>query len=168
MLRDSYSNYKFFQAFYTRELDDDDITGDDIDTQGYESLTFMINVGRLSAITSVSYLYFRMQHTDASALGDGPSDYAYVSADDVIGVDATSLTSGIWKSFHTATATALSQAGSAVYAIGYRGTKRYVRVVVDCFSSPGAVSDAIGGIAMLGLPGNWPVNTDNDVSYSGS
>jgi hypothetical protein len=167
-LRDGFFNCDFKDAFYARELSDDDITGECIDTQGYESLTFVVAVGRLSTITSVSYLYFRMQHTDASALGAGPSDYAYVSADDVIGLSVASLTSGIWKSFHTATATALSQGGSAVYPIGYRGNKRYVRIVVDCFSTPGDASDAIAGIAILGLPANWPVQSDQAVSYGGS
>lgn len=168
MLRDDVSNFKFFQAFYPRELSDDDITGVDVDTQGYESLTFVVNVGRLSTITSVSYVYFRMQHTDASALGAGPSDYAYVSATDLIECSATSLTSGIWKTFVTAGATALSQAGSTAYAVGYCGDKRYVRIVVDCFSTPGDASDALGGLAILGHPANSPENLDWAIAYSGS
>jgi hypothetical protein len=166
-IRDGFSNFKFFQAFAPVELSDDDITGVDVDTQGYETCTFLVNVGRLSTITSVSYVYFRMQHADASTAG-GAGTYAYVSADDVIGMSVTSLTSGIWKKIVTATATALSQAGSTIYPIGYRGTKRYVRIVIDCFSTPGDASDPIGGVAILGLPADWPVNNDQDLEYTGS
>jgi len=166
-LRDNFSNHKFFQCIPPQNmLASADLTGVDIDTQGFEALTVCVNVGRLSAITSVSYIQLILEHTDASALGLGPSTYAIVSATDVIGPDATSLTSGIWKKLFTSGATALSTLGSTVYKVGYRGNKRYVRCVIDLVDSVGAASDAIGAMAILSKPANWAVNEVYDVSTS--
>lgn len=165
--RDSYSNFKFLEAVGPANmLASGDITGQTIDTRGYETVTFMVHTGRLSAITSVSYIQLIMQHTDASALGAGPSDFAIVSATDIIGISATSLTSGIFKKLFTSGATALSTLGSTIYPVGYRGTKRYVRLYIDLVDSVGAASDAISAMCMLGLPADWPVNGEVAISTS--
>jgi hypothetical protein len=166
--REQFSNIKFFPAFTAQNmLASGDITGDDIDTQGYEAVTFGFVAGNLSAITSVSYIQLVLQHADASTAG-GAGTYANVSATDVIGpsTDVTSLTSGVWKKLFTSGAAALSDLGSQVYTVGYRGTKRYVRMYVDLVDSVGAASDAIAGFAALGLPADWPVVERYDVSTS--
>jgi hypothetical protein len=170
MLRDNYSNFNFFQAVGPIDYVDGDITGLDVDTQGYESLTMVVNVGNLSVITSVSYIQLVLQHTDASALGAGPSDYANVSATDLIGLPSTTtaLTSGVWKTIGAEASGTLSALGSRTFAIGYRGNKRYVRVYVDMVSSPGGVSDAVGAIAILGHAANMPVNSEHSaIDYIG-
>lgn len=170
MLRDGYSNFKFFQALEPQELIATDLTGVDVDTQGYESLAMVVNVGNLSIITSVSYIQLVLQHTDASALGLGPSDYALVSATDLIGLPSTvtALTSGVWKTIGAEASGTLSALGSQTFAIGYRGTKRYVRIYVDAVDTVNAVSDAVGAMAVLGLPANWPVNAEHDaIDYIG-
>lgn len=165
--RDNFSNHDFFQCIPpVNMLGSGDLTGACIDTQGFEALTIGVNVGRLSAITSVSYIQLILEHTDASALGAGPSDYAIVSATDVIGPDAESLTSGIWKKLFTSGAAALSTLGSQVYKVGYRGNKQYVRCVIDLVDSVGAASDAIGAFAIQSLEANWPINAVYDVSTS--
>ena len=107
---------------------------------------------------------------DASALGAGPSDYANVSATDLIGLPdgTTSLTSGVWKTIGAEASGTLSALGSRTFAIGYRGTKRYVRLYVDMISTPGSLSDGIGAIAVMGCPANWPVNSNHDaIDYIG-
>lgn len=169
MLRDHRSNFGFFQALMPQELIATDLTGLTIDTQGYESLTFMVNIGNLSIITSTSYIGLILQHTDASALGAGPSDFALVSATDLIGLDSTetSLTSGIWKTIGAEASGVLSALGSRVFTIGYRGYKRYAQLYVDANDTVNNVSDAISSIAMLGYPANWPVNEDEDLDYIG-
>ena len=170
MLRDGYSNFKFFQALEPQELIATNLTGVDVDTQGYESLAMVVNVGNLSIITSVSYIQLVLQHTDASALGLGPSDYALVSATDLIGLPSTvtALTSGVWKTIGAEASGTLSALGSQTFAIGYRGTKRYVRIYVDAVDTVNAVSDAVGAMAVLGLPANWPVNAEHDaIDYIG-
>lgn len=162
MLRDHLSNFKFFQVVNPQDLDSADITGADVDTQGYESLTFAINVGYLSEVNSVSYVQFIMQHADASTAG-GAGTYAAVSATDVLGLASTvtALSGGIVKSLGVGNSGVSASLGSVVYKIGYRGVKRYVRLNVDCVgaaASAAACSDAgIGVVAMLGYPGDWPV-----------
>jgi len=165
-IRDHMSNFKFFQVVNPQDLDSADITGKDVDTQGFESLTFIINVGMLSEINSASYVRFVMQHTDASALGLGPSTYADCSATDILGLASTvkALTSGVVKTLGEGNSGVSASLGSTVYTIGYRGTKRYVRMNVDCVGaacSAVAASDAaIGIVAMLGYPESWPIATN--------
>jgi len=165
MLRDSFSNFEFFQCLMPQEFVATDLTGVDIDTQGYESLTIVVNLGNLSVVTSVSYIQLILQHTDASALGAGPSDYALVSATDLIGLASTvtSLTSGIFKQVGAEATGTQSALGSTVHAIGYRGTKRYARLYVDAVDTVNNVSDAVGAIAILGYPANWPVNQEQAI-----
>lgn len=169
MLRDLYSNFAFFQSVMPQEFVATDLTGVTHDTQGYESLAFVVNVGNLSIITSVSYIQLIMQHTDASALGAGPSDFALVSATDLIGLDSTvtSLTSGVWRTIGAEASGVLSALGSRTFQIGYRGYKRYVRLYIDAVDTVNNVSDAIGAIAIMGLPANWPVNEDESIDYIG-
>jgi hypothetical protein len=169
MIRDDYSNFKFFQCFEPQQVLDADLTGVDIDTQGYESLTICVNIGNLSIITSTSYVGFILQHTDASALGAGPSTYALVSATDLIGLDSTitALTSGIWRTIGADATAVMSALGSRTVQIGYRGYKRYVRLVVDTNSTVTTGSEPIGAIALLGYPANWPVNLDEDLDFVG-
>lgn len=172
MQRDVYSNFKFFQALHPQDLSDADLTGDDIDLQGYEGCAIVVNFGLLSEVTSASYIQLVLQHTDASALGNGPSDYEFVSATDLIGLASTvtSLTSGVWKKLMPITTSTIATYGSECYSIGYRGTKRYVRLYVDAVgaaASAAAASDvAVGAIAILGLPADWPVNEEQDLRDS--
>ena len=169
MQRDIFSNFKFFQALMPQELQGTDLTGVTIDLQGFEGCAIAVNVGNLSIITSTSYIGLILQHTDASALGNGPSDFALVSATDVQGLASTetSLTSGIWKTIGAEASGVLSALGSRTFAVGYIGTKRYVRLYIDANDTVNNVSDAIGAIAMLGLPGNWPVNEESALDFIG-
>lgn len=168
MDRDVYSNFKFFQAIPAQGLSDNDITGEDIDLQGYEGCAIVVNVGMMSEVTSASYVEFMLLHADVSTAG-GAGTYADVSATDIIGLDpsVTSLTNGIWKHLAPLTTSNISTFGSENYGIGYRGTKRYVKLSINCVGAPcsaAAASDAgISAMALLGLPANWPVNEAVDV-----
>jgi hypothetical protein len=98
-----------------------------IDTQGYQGLTFLLNVGaRTDGTFAVS-----LQHGDAANL----SDAATPAADDVLG--------------------AISLNAAQTYGkIGYVGNKRYVRMQVV---STGVTSGAtVGGTALLGRPAIAP------------
>lgn len=163
MKRDGYSNFKFFACIAPQELVAADLTGITVDTQGYESLVFVVNVGNISDITSTSYIGFVLEHTDASALGAGPSGFAVCASADFIGLDSTqAVTSGIWRTIGAeATAGISAGLGSQTYQIGYRGYKRYVRILIDANDT--LDSAQVGAIAILGYPANWPVNLDEDL-----
>lgn len=150
--RDGFSNFKFFQAI-PPQIADADVTGEGVDTQGYNTTTFLLNIGGLSNLSGASYWVFYMEHTDASALGVGPSDYAIVASADVIRHESAAMTSGIVLSLY------ISTLESAVYPIGYIGTKRYCRVVFE--EKANLSTAAIGVVCVQGLPGIAPVNVPN-------
>jgi len=52
----------------------------------------------------------------------------------------------------------ISTCGSRIVPVGYRGTKRFVRVVITGATWTGHGSECIGALAVLGYPANWPVN----------
>jgi len=132
-------------------------TGQAVDRQGYDSLTF--NCYLLATSTAVapatSYWYLRVEHTDASALGLGPSDYAVCGSIDVIRAASGVMTSGIIP-------IVASTYSGACLRVGYVGNKRYVRVNI---STTGAMANNTSGYmfieAQLGHAENWPVTTPN-------
>lgn len=151
-VRDGYSNLKFFQEVLPSAAIDATTTGTTVDMQGFNTGTIIVNVGRLSLISDASHWVLRLQHTDASALGAGPSDFADAAATDVIASDALTL-SGIWKTLD------LSTDGSAAYAVGYRGSKRYIHLVIEKVLTPSIAE--FGSVAILGEPGDWAVQTNS-------
>lgn len=162
-MRDLYSNFGFYRAIDPVLHDEADaaaITGVTIDTRGYEGITFVVQTGLVESMTTstTSYFCFRIQHTDASALGLGASDFADVSnckhiIHSVLAKDSADLTSGIWQNYVNGTDHA-----SMVYMIGYIGPKRYARIVMSG-TADSAASINIGAMAFKGLPGDWPIST---------
>ena len=132
-------------------------TGATINRQGYDSLTFNVHLIATStaAVVATSYWYVRVQHTDASALGAGPSDYADVASIDLIVPLSATLVSGAAYPINASTYS------GGVMKIGYRGNKQYVRMNI---STTGAFTATSGyGIieAQLGHAENWPVTVPN-------
>jgi hypothetical protein len=105
--------------------------GNIIDTQGFNSLTFILNVGtRTDGTYTLS-----IEHGDNAAL----SDTATPAADDLVG---------------TAAGTAIS-AAQTLKKLGYVGIKRYVRVnVVSTSVTTGAT---VSVVAVLGRPSIGPI-----------
>ncbi len=157
--REMYSGFSYFQEIPSQRVDAD-VTGADVDTQGYDSLVFVANIAELSVITSTAYWVLRMQHTEASALGLGPSDYADCDASHVIrnfsdafttaAVDSV-VTSGIVLSLWS------DQYSNTMQLAGYRGAFRYARMVIE--EKANGSTAGIGVTAVLGHPAQWPVNT---------
>lgn len=105
--------------------------GNIIDTQGYNSLTFLLNVG---ARTDGTYTPL-IRHGDDSGL----SDAADVDDSDLVGTEAGAVIS----------------AANTVKKIGYVGTKRYVRLsVVSTSVTSGAT---VGATAILSRPAVGPI-----------
>lgn len=138
--------------------------GTDVNRQGYDSLTFNVNVMQVSATTlsettsaptKTSCWFIRLQHTDASALGAGPSDYADVGSIDVIRVWSGAMTSGICLYVLPSTMS------GTIQKVGYRGNKQYVRAYLSMVNMTMGASNCIAVEAMLGHAENWPVTTAN-------
>jgi len=152
--RDCYSSFEFFHALDTVAIAAT-TNGRDCDLQGFEGATMVVALGRCSYVSTASYWKLRLQHTDASALGAGPSDYADVASVDLIRFSGA-VTSGIWKNITNAVAGSDSTQGSVTYAIGYCGNKRYIRLVAEIVSTPSVLN--IGVTCLKGIPADWPVS----------
>ena len=150
MQKETYHSFYEIPAI-VHQVGDADVTGASIDTRGYDSLTFNISFGEISSVSFASYWVLRMQHTGASALGAGPSDFANVEGSHVIGSGmslAHVLTSGILFSIDGSTMSGL------VTSYGYRGTKRYVRIFLEEKANLSTIG--IAATARLGHSGEWP------------
>lgn len=99
-----------------------------IDTKGYNRLAFVVNTG---AIVSAGDFAVKLQDSDASGSG-----FADVAADQVDTNAPATL------------------AAASTYKLGYRGTKRYVRLSLV---KTGGTSIALGASAVLGDPSEAPV-----------
>ena len=131
--RDLHNNVEPKVGLNTTAVSSDTATaGAIIDTAGFESLEFVIQSGTLTDGTYTPSL----TEGDASDLSDG----ATVAAGDMIGT--------------VAAATFAATDDNAVKRIGYKGSKRYVRLTV---TSAGTTSGGtVGAVAILGHPHSAP------------
>lgn len=104
------------------------VDGNAIDTRSFGSIVIAVNTG---AIVGAGDFGVKLQESDVSASG-----YTDVAADDVLSNAPATL------------------AASSAYKLGYRGTKRYVRLAL---TKAGGTSIAAGAVAVLGHPAIAPV-----------
>lgn len=155
-MRDGYSGFKFFQAlapFIT--TDPPAHNGVAVDRQGFETVTFIINVGDLAsagAMAADDFHQFKLEHYNSAATAWSEC-YPSQMIHSVVGEGGaySTLDSGIFQSI------ASSTDGSATYFIGYKGPHRLCRIALSGENTPSTMQ--IGAIAVLGMPNNWPVNT---------
>jgi len=112
------------------------MTGNTIDTDGYESLTFIIATGTLSDADATFAVTF--EHGDNSAL----SDTAVPAADDLTDVVSTAINFTF-------------EFDNKCKWIGYIGKKRYVRMTITP-SANDSGNIPIAAIAVLGHPKSAP------------
>jgi hypothetical protein len=116
-----------------------------IDTQGYESLAFTINVGDFATFDGTNNLTITVQEGDASNL----SDAANIATTDYL--DARNEAGAAWDRLLNG-----STEDEQAYIIGVAvNTKRYKRIVV---TEAGTVSVPISATAILGHPRHAPAN----------
>ena len=128
-MRDLHDNVKISSAVdATRVGDNTAQAGNIIDTQGFRSLEFAITATIADSDATLTPL---VEHGDNSAL----SDNSAVADADLLGTEAG--------------ATYAAGDDGVVKKIGYKGTKRYVRLTL----TPGANSDNMD-LAALAIQGN--------------
>jgi len=153
-LRDGYSNFKFFQAlapFIT--TDPPAHAGVAVDNQGYDTVTFIVNVGDTAsggAMAADDFHQLKLEHYNSTALAWSEC-YPSQIIHSVVGMAGaySALNSGIFQSISSGTE------GSTTYYVGYKGPHRLVRIYISGENTPSTMQ--IGAIAVLGLPGDWPV-----------
>lgn len=159
-VREQLGELGFFNVINAHRFDSGDITGSDIDTQGYNAVTFVCNTGEMSCVGSVasttSYWVVRLQHASASTAG-GAGTYSDCLSADMVRDWSGAVTSGIVLSLCICGSyTAQDSLESRSFGFGYIGKRRYVRCIIE---SKAALSTADMSIsAILGEPANWPIN----------
>jgi hypothetical protein len=113
-----------------------------VDRRGFEGVEVLLAIG-VGGITfsGTNKVEFVLTHSDDD------SSYTAVTSDDMIGVTVAS--GGIIKALTAA------HAAAAVYRYGYRGGKRYLKLLAD-FSGTHGAATPIAAIALLGHAHNAP------------
>lgn len=127
-MRDLYSNIKAVAALVP-SVKSASVDGAAIDLKGSNRMAFVLNTG---AIVSAGAFSAKVQESDTTTSGD----FADVDA-------------SLWDSDAPATLVA-----SSAYRLGYRGHKRYARIVL---TKTGGTSIAAGVVAVLSDLANRPV-----------
>lgn len=108
-------------------------TGNIVDVADYQAATFALITGTVTAAGAAAGITFVVQESDTTA----GSDFTAVADDDLLGTEA-----GLAVAVDTLD-------GVAIGTIGYRGTKRYLRVVATGTSGTDA---SIAGVWVLQKP----------------
>lgn len=157
--REEFSDHNFVQNIQPAEHAAS-VNGATVDTRGYNTTTFVLSIGRLSHVSTLSYWNWIMQATEASALGVGPSDFAIVASADVVReANSAAMTSGIIKQIIAQTVGTVSTQGSTRHIVGYIGSARYVRTVLELVSTASVITASVD--TLQGLPGIAPVQVPN-------
>lgn len=131
---DGYHGAKGMDAFSPQSISSDTTTnGVILDLKGYEEVTFYIAAGTITAGTITPVL-------EEGAESD-LSDASNVADKDLIGTEAL--------------ATFAATDDDKVKALGYKGSKRYVRLKLTTADSANLL---VGAVAVLGKPRHGPVS----------
>jgi hypothetical protein len=156
-LRDGYSNFKFFQALEPQDYAAGGaaLDGVSVDIRGYDTATIVVNVGDNTgggAFSDTERFQLKLEHYN-SAAGAWSECYPSQMIHSVVGMAGaySTLNSGIFQSITSATQ-------SQAFAVGYKGPHRTIRVAISEVGGD-ASTMSFGAIAVLGLPGDWPVST---------
>jgi hypothetical protein len=159
--KENYSNFGFFQAmlpFLTSTARDGEI----IDLQGYCTAVILVNGGSCDSglLNSAGDCYrYTLMHASTSAAGTADT-WSLVPTSQIIhsvygGIDSTASTGLFGFGF----ASTMGASGTGIIkAVGYKmDTKhRWLKFYLSISGNPSTCF--IGAEAILGQPGNWPIN----------
>lgn len=132
-MNDLYNNISVVQALAPIAVAANN-TGSAIDLAGYKSAVIAWHVG---TVTDGTYA-IEIQESDTTSSGD----FAAVADADLIGTEKTGVT---------------TTNDEAVYIVGYKGNKRYIRYVIT-ETSAGSTGGVMCVSVIKGLPRHAPVN----------
>lgn len=136
---DLHNSIKVARAFDPRSITSDTTTvGTEIDLAGYETCEFAIAYGALADTDIVPEL------TECATSG---GTFTAVADGDLLGTEAEAGTT--------------QAAASVTKKLGYRGSKRYVKLTMVTTSTTGA--NLVGALAVLGGKSNMRVEPDGAV-----
>lgn len=151
-MRDLHSNIKTVQHLACAAYTATQTPANGIDLAGFNAAEFLIAIGVITNVANSpqpSWAFHLEESDSASANFTAVTDASSV----LVGSAKSPVTTPDSSSGVFLTVDAASE-DAQVYRIGYRGTKRYVRVVATAANTPGSTPIAI--IATLGLPHQAP------------
>ena len=142
---DGKSGLKFEESL-NAIVKDADTNSTGVDSQGFSSVTHVVNVGAPGITFSTTHkVEIELEHSD-----DNVTFTDVTSNTDVTG--GTVGTNGLWQSINA------DGDCNAVYAIGYVGGKRYSRVVLN-FSGTHGTGTVFGVVGVKGRPLSGPTSS---------
>jgi hypothetical protein len=154
---DGYSNFGFFQTLTPQDLGTAAVEGTAIDVRNYQTATLVVNVGACTsagAMSTDNRYQLMLEHGESDTEGSVYWSECYPSQmlHSVVGDHTaySALNSGIFQSIASTTD------ASALYYVGYRGPKRWIRCRISQVGAPSVFS--VSAEVVCGLPNNWPVN----------
>jgi hypothetical protein len=146
MTRDLKNNIAIVQLLAPQVINNTDTKSSLLDTRGFESAIMIVNLGDFTGVDADSTFTPILQESDTTVDGD----FTSVAAADIEGaftlVDATNE-------------------DSVVQSVGYKGTKRYIRVLLDFVTGTGGITSApVSVTGLLGHASYRPVTAPAAVS----
>jgi hypothetical protein len=137
---DLYHNVAVVQLLKPQSINDTDTKSSILDTAGFQSAALLFNMGVFTGADADSFVLPTFQESDTTVDGD----FTTVAAADLHGaftlVDST------------------SEDETSQY-VGYKGNKRYIRLLANFTTGSGGVSAALMSVTgLLGDPTNAPVS----------
>ncbi|MEN6370929.1 MAG: hypothetical protein ABFD64_02865 [Armatimonadota bacterium] len=132
-MKDLKSNIGIVHMLDAKDITTNDTKSSLLDLQGFESAVIAVNVGAITTPDSTSYITPVLEESDTTADGS----FAAVAATDIIGA---------FTKMDAATEDQTTQ------YVGYVGTKRYVRVLIDITDDDGGISHAL--VSVDGIVGD--------------
>ena len=114
-----------------------------IDTQGFESIVFLVDVGVITAADADDLMTFTVAESDDSGMSGG----ANITGDDITFGDS-------WDGLLNATGE-----GSETYVIGVLSALRYLQLTATETTTSGGFNGIFGVVAILGHPLSAPATT---------
>lgn len=144
-MKDLHSDFALADVFGPVALDADN-TPAAIDLQGFNGALICLGVG-IGGITfsGTNKVEFVLTHSDDD------SNYSNVALADVDG--PASVTDGIIKSL------VVAHAAAAWYRVGYKGNKRYLKLLAN-FSGTHGAATPLAAVVLKGFPHVSPVDAD--------
>lgn len=128
--RDIHNSIKFKQALtpVAATTDNTAYTSAILDTQNFDANEFVLNIGSLADVDVTFTSLF--EEGDVSNL----SDAAAIASTDLLGTLASTVTAGVGDKFNPGFAD-----DNTVRKIGYKGSKRYIRMTITPAANTGNV-----------------------------
>jgi hypothetical protein len=129
------------------------VAGAAIDTQGYDSVTVVAQIGAWGDTVAGGLVEFGLQHSDDTVAGNFTDVGAVNLTDTIAGASTVSGAVSSGSTFANVSSTSTDQ---KTVKTGYRGNKRYIRLKVNGEKNL-AIGTPVAVAAVLGNPSYAPV-----------